>query len=352
LNLSQEISADRGTITLAYDWRGLRTRKTTTAQAPQGALTTLYHYDPQGHLIGESTVQANSLTPQKTYLWRDDTLTGVVVHQPTRQVAVILTDHLGSPIEVHDMSGALLWTWYSDAFGTTLPGEDPGHTGKRFTLNVRFPGQYYDAESGLHYNGQRYYAPTLGRYISSDPIGLAGGVNTYIYANGVPIVFSDPFGLDPDGQPSFTTGKNQVCVAACAMGGAIVGGAVGSAVGGTVGGIGGAAGGTLAAPGIGTLPGSVAGASAGSTWGGVIGAGFGGTVGNALGQTVCDSEKDQECEKRFKQDAALCEAIAGARYGRRGIALCKKSATERYSECLRSGVGGIRTPLHGVETPL
>jgi RHS repeat-associated protein len=164
--------------TYAYDWRGLRTRKTTTAQAPQGALTTLYHYDPEGHLIGESTVQANSLTPQKTYLWRDDTLTGVVVHQPTRQVAVILTDHLGSPIEVHDMSGALLWTWYADAFGTTLPDEDPGHTGRRFTLNIRFPGQYYDAESGLHYNGQRYYAPTLGRYISSDPVGLVGGSNT------------------------------------------------------------------------------------------------------------------------------------------------------------------------------
>jgi RHS repeat-associated protein len=110
-------------------------------------------------------------------------------------VAVILTDHLGSPIEVHDMSGALLWTWYADAFGTTLPDEDPGHSGKRFTLNVRLPGQYYDAESGLHYNGQRYYAPTIGRYISSDPIGLAGGSNTFAYVGGNPVGNFDADGL-------------------------------------------------------------------------------------------------------------------------------------------------------------
>jgi RHS repeat-associated protein len=114
---------------------------------------------------------------------------------PTRQVAVILTDHLGSPIEVHDMTGALRWTWYSDAFGTTLPDEDPGHTGKRFTLNIRFPGQYHDAESGLHYNGQRYYAPTLGRYVSSDPIGLVGGANTFAYVRSNPTNSFDPRGL-------------------------------------------------------------------------------------------------------------------------------------------------------------
>ncbi|MCB1797124.1 MAG: RHS repeat-associated core domain-containing protein, partial [Candidatus Competibacteraceae bacterium] len=57
-----------------------------------------------------------------------------------------------------------------------------------------FPGQYYDPETHLHYNTFRDYDPTTGRYIESDPIGLDGGVNTYGYAWGNPLSYSDPFG--------------------------------------------------------------------------------------------------------------------------------------------------------------
>ena len=62
-------------------------------------------------------------------------------------------------------------------------------------MNLRFPGQYYDDETGLHYNYFRYYDPSTGRYITSDPIGLQGGLNTYGYVDGNPVNWFDEYGL-------------------------------------------------------------------------------------------------------------------------------------------------------------
>jgi len=89
------------------------------------------------------------------------------------------------------VTGAVLWQWQGNAFGDTQP------TGSSADLiNLRFPGQYYDDESGLYYNWNRYYDPRTGRYITSDPIGLDGGLNTYGYVGGNPGRHTDPTGFD------------------------------------------------------------------------------------------------------------------------------------------------------------
>jgi RHS repeat-associated protein len=76
------------------------------------------------------------------------------------------------------------------------PDEDPDGDATPFTLNLRFPGQYFDQETNSHYNFYRdHYFPSLGRYGQSDPIGLLGGINTYGYVNGNPLLWGDPEGL-------------------------------------------------------------------------------------------------------------------------------------------------------------
>lgn len=175
-----------------YDYQNRRSRKVTTTAAPQGATTTYYSYDGQNHLIAE-TGPGNQ--PIATYVWNGDTLTGFITYQPTRTVYTVQVDQLGSPFQVRTLTGTVVWRWESEAYGKTQPNQDVDGDGTQLTLNLRFPGQYYDPESGLHYNLNRYYSPKLARYLTPDPIGLAGGANVFGYVKQNPLNYSDPKGL-------------------------------------------------------------------------------------------------------------------------------------------------------------
>ena len=185
-----------------YDANGLRTAKTT--HHPDATTTTvLYHYDEQGRLLEES--QADG-TPIRDYLWADALPVAQIDHHPatgTYAVVHLHGDQLGTPRLATDASGTVVWRWESDAYGTTPPEQDPDGDGIDTVVNLRFPGQYYDAESGLFYNWHRYYDPETGGYITSDPIGLVGGINTYGYVRGNPVVRTDSGGLA--GAPEIAT---------------------------------------------------------------------------------------------------------------------------------------------------
>jgi RHS repeat-associated protein len=120
--------------------------------------------------------------------------------QRTQTTRFIHTDHLGTPRAVTDEVQAVVWRWDSRPFGDSAPDEDPDGDGNDFTLNLRFPGQYYDAESGLNYNYFRDYDPGTGRYVESDPIGIDGGVNPFSYVINSPLQFLDPVGLKTTGR--------------------------------------------------------------------------------------------------------------------------------------------------------
>ncbi len=106
----------------------------------------------------------------------------VTVSSAIPQAYYIHTDQLDTPRVITDTNGNVVWQWdNSDPFGNNMANENPNGAGA-FNFNLRFPGQYYDRETNLHYNINRDYDPSIGRYIQSDPLGLGGGqFSTYAY---------------------------------------------------------------------------------------------------------------------------------------------------------------------------
>lgn len=147
-----------------------------------------YVYDEEGHLLAELDGFGVSL---REHVWLGDQPVAVL---DRGEINYVYADHLNTPRLITDTSNRVRWSWLSDPFGRALPDSNPANLGS-FEYNLRFPGQYYDVESGLHHNYFRDYDPQTGRYIQSDPIGLDGGLNTYVYARANPLTRTDPYGL-------------------------------------------------------------------------------------------------------------------------------------------------------------
>jgi RHS repeat-associated protein len=194
----------------AYNGLGQRVRKT----GPTG--TTLYAYDEAGHLQGEYDGTGKLI--QET-VWLDD-LPVATLRYPTGTTSGPATlyhvhaDHLGTPRRVtRPADNQVMWQWESEPFGNTPPEQNPQGQGS-FVYNLRFPGQVQDAETGLYYNYFRDYDPGTGRYTTFDPLGLAAGINGYVYVDNAPTMYSDPEGLmgsrgnPKDHQPGFIVHGN------------------------------------------------------------------------------------------------------------------------------------------------
>ena len=149
------------------------------------------------HLLGEYNASGQ---PVREYIWLGDTPVAIAMADPANPLGPpklysVHTDHLNTPQVVMDRSNAAMrWRWMTEPFGTTQPEESTNGTAA-FTQPLRFPGQYSDGETGMAYNVMRSYIPGVGRYSQSDPIGLAGGINTYGYVGGNPVSGIDPLGL-------------------------------------------------------------------------------------------------------------------------------------------------------------
>jgi RHS repeat-associated protein len=170
---------------------GQRVTKNGTGVSPKGL--NAYAYDGKGRLFGEYDGGGNMLE-ETVYL--GNLPIAVLTATGASATYYVNPDHLGAPHIITDGNGNPAWIWDHLAFGDSAPNQNPSGLGV-FPYNLRFPGQYADAESGLNYNMARDYSPGLGRYVESDPIGLSGGINTYGYVDGNPVTAIDPTGQSP-----------------------------------------------------------------------------------------------------------------------------------------------------------
>ncbi|MCP1489479.1 RHS repeat-associated protein [Pseudomonas fluorescens] len=181
---------DGQTASYQYDAFGRRIRKTVNGQ-----ITEFFWQ-------GDNLVAESSPSEYRSYVYEPGTFRPLALLDgkgPKKACPFYYQlDHLGTPLELTDYSGEIVWAAQYDAYGKVAALSLAA--AEYLDQPLRFQGQYFDAESGLHYNRHRYYDPRLGRYLTPDPIKLAGGLNQYQYVPN-PTGWVDPLGLSSNCPP-------------------------------------------------------------------------------------------------------------------------------------------------------
>jgi RHS repeat-associated protein len=141
----------------------------------------IYHYDLNGRRIQHD--KNNNRNTSTIYLgWQPVAHIEHESNGDIKTITYLTGDQIGSPRLGTNQTKRVVWNWEADAFGSTEPNQDVDDDGQIINIENRLAGNYSDAESGLQYNWHRYRDAEKGRYLTSDPIGLGGGLNTYGYA--------------------------------------------------------------------------------------------------------------------------------------------------------------------------
>ncbi|ENX55387.1 hypothetical protein F902_03457 [Acinetobacter higginsii] len=152
-------------------------------------------------------VQTPDWTDQPYHIAKDPLWRKTAPAKSLDNICFYHCDHLGTPQEMSDAQGQMVWKAEYKAWGERVSAKSASsffENSEIVTNNIRFQGQYFDEETGLHYNRYRYYSPYVGRFISKDPIGLLGGNNVYAYAPN-PVSWIDPLGLNRKKTPAQLT---------------------------------------------------------------------------------------------------------------------------------------------------